>query len=493
MNQQRTKQAPRLMLPATAGDIGKLPPQAVELEEAVLGALMLERDTLDITIEILVADAFYKEAHGYIYQSIRSLHSRNEPVDILTVTQQLKRDGKLELVGGAYYISQLTNRVASGANVEFHARIIAQKYLQRELIRISSETIRDAYEDTSDVFELADEAMGNMLTVVDSNTRSSKAIRSVGDYAAESVKQLEIRTSRPDGLTGVPTGIKLLDLTIGGWQRSDLIIIAARPGMGKTAFVLGAAKHASSNGYPAGFLSLEMPGIQLADRLIVELSGVDAKLYKRGRLGNGEMEEVRRAAQYLNEVQLFIDETPSLSILEIRARARRLIRERQIELLIVDYLQLAQGDESKGRQGNREQEIASISRGLKSIAKELGIPVIALSQLSRQVEARGGDKRPQLSDLRESGTLEQDADIVMFIHRPEYYGFMTDEQGKSTIGLAELIIAKHRNGDVGTIDVNFDSNYTRFRDIELPKPSIKPSTDWSTSQSELDDRNDMPF
>jgi replicative DNA helicase len=478
----------RNIAPSFDTNMGKLPPQAVELEETVLGAILIEREAIDVVADILTADSFYKEAHGRVYNAARSLHLRSEPIDILTVTQELKRSGELELVGGAYYISQLTNRVASAANVEFHARIIAQKYMARELIRISSETIRDAYDDTTDVIKLTDTSVDLFMSLREQSIRSGREAKSIGQYADESVKLYQTRASRPDGLTGTTTGLKVLDLVLNGWQPSDLVIVAARPGMGKTALVLGAAKAAAESGSPVGFLSLEMPGWQLSDRLIIEISGVDPKLYKKGRLGNGEMEAVKAAAALLASVRMYIDDTPSMSITEIRVRVRRMIKKYGIKMLVVDYLQLAQGDENKKQygSGNREQEIASITRGLKGIAKEFNMPVIALSQLSREVEKRGGDKRPQLSDLRESGSLEQDADIVIFIHRPEYYGFMTDPQGNSTIGKAELMIMKHRNGDVGIVDVAFDAEKTRFRDLTLPPPTGTAARNYTEREDESD-------
>lgn len=446
-------------------EIGKLPPQAVDLEEAVLGALMLEKDALTAVIDILQPKSFYKEAHERIFGSIQNLFQRSEPIDILTVTNELKRTGELEIVGGAYYISQLTNRVASAANVEFHARIIAQKYIQRELIRISSETIRDAYEDTSDVFDLLDSAERNLFSVVEGNIR--KNYDKMSTLIGQAIKQIEIARNQKSGVTGVPSGFTDLDRVTSGWQPSDLVILAARPAMGKTAFVLSLARNAAAEFQrPIAVFSLEMASIQLVQRLISSESELPAEKLKKGQLEDHEFQQLHAKIGKLAEAPLFIDDTPALSIFEMRAKCRRLKAQHDIQLVVVDYLQLMTtgGESAKG--GNREQEISTISRSLKSIAKELNVPVIALSQLSRAVETRGGDKRPQLSDLRESGAIEQDADMVLFIHRPEYYGFTQDAEGNSTAGVAEIIIAKHRNGAVGSVNLRFIDRLAKFCDLD---------------------------
>jgi replicative DNA helicase len=445
-------------------EIGKLPPQAVELEEAVLGALMLEKDALTAVIDILQPKSFYKEAHGRIFNAIQNLFQRSEPIDILTVTNELKRTGELEIVGGAYYISQLTGRVASAANVEFHARIIAQKYIQRELINISSETIRDAYEDTADVFDLLDKAERNLFSVVEGNIR--KNYDKMSTLISQAMKQIETAASQKSGVTGVPSGFTDLDRMTSGWQNSDLVILAARPAMGKTAFVLTLARNAAVDFQkPVAVFSLEMASVQLVQRLISSESELSAEKLKKGQLENHEFQQLHVKIGKLSEAPLFIDDTPALSIFEMRAKCRRLKAQHDISLVIVDYLQLMTAGVENNR-GNREQEISTISRSLKSIAKELNVPVIALSQLSRAVETRGGDKRPQLSDLRESGAIEQDADMVMFIHRPEYYGFTQDAEGNNTAGVAEIIIAKHRNGAVGSVNLRFIDRLAKFCDLD---------------------------
>jgi len=445
-------------------EIGKLPPQATDLEEAVLGAMMLEKDALTNVIDILQPKSFYKESNGRIYGAIQTLFNNSEPVDILTVTNQLKKTGELEIVGGAYYITSLTNRVASAANAEFHARIISQKYIQRELIRISTETIRKAYEDTTDVFDLLDDAESSLYSVVETNIR--KNYDKMSTLIGAAIKQIEVARGQKTGVTGVESGFTELDRITSGWQNSDLIIIAARPAMGKTAFVLSLGRNAAVDfGKPIAVFSLEMSSLQLVSRLISSESELNAEKLRKGQLEDHEFEQLNAKIGKLAEAPIFIDDTPALSIFELRAKARRLHQQHGIRMIVVDYLQLmtAGGD---NRNGNREQEISSISRSLKSIAKELNIPVIALSQLSRAVETRGGDKKPQLSDLRESGAIEQDADMVLFIHRPEYYGLEADEAGNSTQGKAEIIIAKHRNGKVGSVTLKFIDRLAKFTDAD---------------------------
>lgn len=469
MNEYNTKtdlqNRKRLKTPVSGQlmDIGKIPPQAVELEEAVLGALMLEKDALTNVIDILKPKSFYKEAHERIFAAIEQLFTRSEPVDILTVTQELKKTGELDIVGGAYYITQLTNRVASAANAEFHARIISQKYIQRELIRTSTETIRDAYEESSDVFDLLDKAEKGLFTIVEGNIR--KNYDKMSTLLKKAVEQIEKAKDKKDGLSGIPSGLTALDRLTSGWQNSDLVILAARPAMGKTALVLSIAKNAAVDfKHPVAIFSLEMSSLQLVTRLISSETELPGDKLKKGNLEDHEFKQLQVKIKGLDEAPIFIDDTPGLSVFELRAKARRLKEQHKIELIVIDYLQLmTAGGEGKG---NREQEISTISRSLKGLAKELNVPVIALSQLSRAVETRGGDKKPQLSDLRESGAIEQDADMVMFIHRPEYYNITEDESGMSTAGVAELIVAKHRNGPVDSVKVRYISQFTKFVDLD---------------------------
>ncbi|MBN1338101.1 MAG: replicative DNA helicase [Bacteroidales bacterium] len=440
---------------------GKIPPQAVDLEEAVLGALMLEQNALTLVIDNLKPEVFYKEAHQIIYLAIQRLFNKSQPIDILTVTSELKTMGKLDVIGGAYYITQLTNRVASSAHIEYHTRIITEKYIQRELIRISNITIKKAYEDATDVLELLDETEKELFVVGDSNFRRKyDDMQSLIRNALEEIKKAKDH----DGtFRGVPSGYTELDRITSGWQKSDLIILAARPGMGKTAFVLSMARNIAVDfDMPVAFFSLEMSSLQLVTRLISSETRLSADKLRKGNLENYEWEQLNAKIGKLIDAPLYIDDTPALSIFELRAKCRRLRAQHKIEMIIVDYIQLmSTGGDNKG---NREQEISAISRSLKSLAKELNVPVITLSQLNRSVETRGGSKRPILSDLRESGAIEQDADLVLFIYRPEYYKIDQDEQGNPTKGLAEVIIAKHRNGPIADVRLKFIDKYARFTD-----------------------------
>jgi replicative DNA helicase len=443
--------------------LGKLPPQAVDLEEAVLGALMLEKNALTAVIEYLRPEHFYTEQHKEIYQAIIDLFKGSQPVDMRTVVAQLRKNGRLEVVGGAYYIAELTSRVSSAANIEYHARIIIEMAIKRELITISSQIQQDAYEDTTDVFDLLDKTEQAVFSISDSNLR--KNYDTMKSLMSRAVQELQERKNHKDGLTGVPSGFTKLDRILSGWQKSDLIIIAARPGMGKTAFVVSALRNASVDfNFPVAIFSLEMASLQLVNRLISAEAELESEKIKRGNLADFEWAQLVHKTNRLSAAPIFIDDTPALSILELRAKCRRLKAEHNVQLIVIDYLQLMKGDS----QGNREQEIASISRALKGIAKELEVPVIALSQLSRGVETRGGDKRPQLSDLRESGSIEQDADIVMFLYRPEYYKITQDEEGLPTQGMAEVIVAKHRNGSLDTVKLKFIGKYTKFADFDGP-------------------------
>ncbi|HXH99529.1 MAG TPA: replicative DNA helicase [Sphingobacteriaceae bacterium] len=455
----------RTRLNSLVSGLGKLPPQAVDLEEAVLGALMLEKDALSAVIDILKPEVFYKETHQKIFQSIHNLFQKSSPVDILTVTAQLRQQGDLEMIGGAYYITELTNRVASAANIEYHARIISQKFIQRELIRISTEIINNAYEDTTDIFDLLDHAEKNLFDIAQNNLRRDS--RKMDDIIRESLDTLEKMKDRVDGLTGVPSGFTGLDRITSGWQPSDLVIIAARPAMGKTAFVLSCARNAAVQfNKPVVVFSLEMSSVQLVNRLISGETEIEQEKIRKGNLAEWEWQQLHSKIGKLTEAPLFIDDTPALNIFEFRAKCRRLKAQYDIQMIIVDYLQLMHG-KGDGKGGNREQEIGSISRALKSVAKELNVPVIALSQLSRAVENRpGGSKKPMLSDLRESGSIEQDADMVLFLYRPEYYGLVEDEEGRSTVGIGEVIIAKHRNGETGTVPLRFVGKYVKFTDLE---------------------------
>ena len=466
-NKPNTDRRNRVTNPTPYSGLGKLPPQAIDLEEAVLGALMLEKDALSSVIDILKADVFYKDSHQKIFAAIRMLFEKSSPVDILTVTAQLRQQGELEMIGGAYYITELTNRVASAANIEYHSRIIIQKFIQRELIRISTDVIQSAYEDTSDVLDLLDRAEKNLFEIAQNNLRRDS--RKMDDLMHEALKEIEALKDKKDGLTGVASGFTDLDRMTSGWQKSDLVIIAARPAMGKTAFVLTCARNAAVDfNKPVVVFSLEMSSVQLVNRLISGETEIEQEKIRKGNMEEWEWQQIHSKIGRLEAAPLIIDDTPALNIFEFRAKCRRLKSQHDIQLIIVDYLQLMHGKaaDAKGG-GNREQEIGSISRALKSVAKELNVPVIALSQLSRAVESRpGGSKRPMLSDLRESGSIEQDADMVLFLYRPEYYGLEVDEDNNPTAGVGEVIIAKHRNGETGRVRLKFVGKFVKFTDLD---------------------------
>ena len=462
-NTRQNKNTSKSALNFAELEMGKLPPQAIELEEAVLGALMLEKEALTNIIDILREDVFYRDAHKKIFAAIRRLFERSEPIDILTVTNELKKTEDLEAVGGAYYISQLTSRIASSANVEYHARIVLQKYIQRELINFSSETIENSYDSSIDVFELLDMAEKRLFSIADENIK--KDPKQAGSLIHEAIKQVEAARNRKTGITGVPSGFTELDRITSGWQASDLIILAARPSMGKTALALTLAMNAAiQHKYPVAVFSLEMSNLQLAQRLMASETELGMEKLRKGQLEDYEFEQLTAKVTELSDAPIFIDDTAALSVFELRAKARRLKENHNIQLIMIDYLQLMTSG-TEGRGGNREQEISSISRALKSLAKELNVPIIALSQLSRAVEQRGGAKRPQLSDLRESGAIEQDADMVLFVYRPDYYG-AEGAAGDAPPDSAEIIIAKHRNGPLDSVHLKFKKEFAKFVEYE---------------------------
>lgn len=441
---------------------GKLPPQAVDLEEAVLGALMLEKSPVNDVIDVLKPESFYKEAHQRIYEAIYELFGASEAIDILTVTQKLRSKGELELAGGPYYISQLTNRVASAAHAESHARIIAQKYILRELIGISSKVIQKAYDETTDVFELLDEAESGLFSVAEGNIR--KNYDKMSTLIKQAAEEIEVAMNRDDGVSGIPTGFTALDRVTSGWQRSDMVVLAARPGMGKTAFVISMARNIAVDfNHSVAIFSLEMSSLQIVNRLISGEAEIPAEDIRKGNFTQEKFNHLFEKTKRLAEAPIFIDDTPGLSVFELRAKCRRLKQQHDISIIIIDYLQLMSAG---GNGGNREQEISTISRSIKEIAKELDVPIIALSQLSRSVETRGGDKRPMLSDLRESGAIEQDADIVSFIYRPEYYQMETWPDESPCAGQGEIIIAKHRNGSLEDVRLKFIGKFAKFDNLD---------------------------
>ena len=452
-------------------EYGKIPPQALELEETVLGAIMLEKDALIAVLDLLKPESFYKESHQKIYTAIIDLSMDEKPIDIMTVTEELRRNKELDAVGGAYYITQLTSRVSSAAHIDYHAHIIAQKYIQRELIRIATEIQNRSYDESSDVDDLLDFSETELFNIAEGNIK--KETQKINVLIKEAINQIEESSKREDNLSGVPSGFTKIDRITSGWQKSDLIIVASRPSMGKTALVLSMTRNiAVEHKRPVAVFSLEMSSIQLVNRMIVSETRLPSDRIRNGKLHDYEWEQLEIKIKDLVDAPIFIDDTPAISIYELRAKCRRLKRQHHVELIIIDYLQLMTG--TAETRGNREQEVSTISRSLKAISKELDVPVIALSQLNRAVETRGGTKRPQLSDLRESGAIEQDADLVLFIHRPEYYGFFEDEDGNSNIGIAEIIIAKHRNGPIGDVKLRFLSESANFTELE---DELKPITE----------------
>lgn len=449
--------------PQIVSDLGKMPPKDTDLEEAVLGALMLEKDAYVEVCDILKPESFYEPMNGKIYEAIQTLGAMRRPIDMLTVTEQLRLNGTLAEVGGALRISELTGRVSSAANVEYHARIVEQKFLARELISFCSSIQSKAFDESNDVDDLLQEAESKLFQITQNNVK--KDITQIDPVINEAVSNIEAASNSTSGLSGLPSGFNELDKITSGWQQSDLIIIAARPAMGKTAFVLSMAKNMAVNyNIPVAVFSLEMSNIQLVNRLICNVSEMDGTKIKSGQLNQNEWSQLLTSIKQLYGAPLYIDDTPSLSIFELRTKVRRLMSSesgKRVSMIIIDYLQLMNASGMKF--GSREQEVSTISRSLKQIAKEFKIPVVALSQLNRSVENRADGKRPQLSDLRESGAIEQDADIVCFIHRPEYYlKSGEDAQGNDIRGLAEFIIAKHRNGSIGEVKLRFQAHFARF-------------------------------
>jgi replicative DNA helicase len=451
---------------------GKIPPQAPELEEAVLGAIMLEKDKMAEVFEIIQSsECFYVNANQKIYAAIRSLFDKGLPVDLLTVTEELRKNNELEIVGGPYYLTKLTLNVVSSAHVEAHARIVMEKFIQRELIRISSEVISNAYEDSNDVFDLLDKAETGLYDITDKHLR--KNFKSLTDVLAETIKEIEAAKNNKSDVTGVPSGFTDLDRVTAGWQKNALIIVAARPAVGKTAFTLNLAMNAAMNAekpFPVAFFSLEMGAGELVKRMLSAVTEVNMNAITKGRMEEHEFVQLTQRMHKLSNMPIYLDDQAALNIFELRAKARRLKQRHDIQMIIIDYLQLMSGGSDKGGPGNREQEISKISRDLKALAKELSIPIIALSQLNRAVESRKESKVPQLSDLRESGAIEQDADMVMFLYRPEYYGIDNDEMGQAIEGETHIHIAKNRSGSTDTVKLQFLKEYQKF--VSLPDTSF---------------------
>jgi replicative DNA helicase len=455
---------------------GKLPPQAVELEEAVLGACLIETQAVIKVIDIVTPESFYFPQNQLIFKAITNLYERNRKIDILTVSENLKGSGHLEDVGGMFYISQLTNKIGSTANIEEHAQIVQQKFIQRELIRISSNCIQESYTDQEDVFSLVDYVQAQLIELSKSGVKQQ--IQHLSSIVTESRKQINRLSASPDAIIGISTGIKCLDKVISGLEDETVITLAARPGMGKSALAVSIIKNVGiEQKIPCALFSIEMPSIQQEQRLKANVSDIPYSRLRSGKLHQEDWEKLDRAEKLMNESPIYFDDSSSLSAIELRSKITILVSEHDIKFIVIDYLQLMSGSGKKGQ--NREQEISEISRTVKRISKELGIPILQLAQLSRSVEQRGGNKTPLLSDLRESGSIEQDSDIVIFIHRPEYYGITESENGLSTKGMADLIIAKNRNGSIETIATKFEGEFMRFSDIETYQPISLNLTNYS--------------
>jgi len=473
-NNNRRRPAPQ-QAPGQA--LGKLQPQAPLIEEAVLGAIMLEKDAYSVVSDILKPETFYEHKHQLIYESIQKLALEQKPIDMLTVTDALEKAGTLEEVGGAFYIATITSKVSSAANIEYHAKIIAQKALARQLINYAGKIENEAFDETTDIEQLMQRAEGELFQLSQHNIK--KDTQQIDPIIKEALEKIQQAANRSEGLSGLASGYHDLDAMTSGWQPTDLVIIAARPAMGKTAFALSMVKNMAVNyNIPVGMFSLEMSNLQLVNRLLQNVCEIPGEKVKNGRLTPEEWMQLTGKITELQGAPIYVDDTPSLSVFELRTKARRLVREHGVKIIMIDYLQLMN---ASGMQfGSREQEVSNISRSLKGLAKELNIPILALSQLNRGVESRQGGQgsRPQLSDLRESGAIEQDADMVLFIHRPEYYKQYEDEKGNSLRGLAEIIIAKHRSGSVGDVRLRFRGEFVRFQNLDEDTSLSNPMTDF---------------
>ncbi|MEZ7695186.1 replicative DNA helicase [Prevotella sp. oral taxon 313] len=486
---RRTKQAP---IDTT---FGHLQPQATDIEKVVLGALMIDKDAFLVVSEIIKPETFYESRHEKIYEAVQSLNLQEKPVDIMTVVEELRHRGTLEEVGGASYIVELSSNVASSAHIEYHAHILAQKFLARQLIQFASMIETDAFDETVDVDELMQKAEGTLFEISQKNMLQDYVQI---DTIVEQAHQLLLKAAgSKDKLTGVPSGFHDLDKITAGWQASDLVIIAGRPAMGKTSFALSIAKNiAIDYRQPIAFFSLEMNNVQLVNRLISNVCSIPGNKILNGQLTPDEWERFDSNIRKMQGAPIYIDDTPGLSIFELRTKARRLVREHNIKVLMIDYLQLMNANGM--RFNSRQEEVSTISRSLKGLAKELDIPILALSQLSRAVEQRDPKegRRPQLSDLRESGAIEQDADMVLFVHRPEYYHILQDDHGNDLHGMAQIIIAKHRKGATGDVLLNFRGEYTRFanpEDLDMAAPLPNDPLGGEIIGSKMNDEPIPPF
>ena len=440
-------------------EVGNKPPQALDVEEAVLGALLIEPNCIDEAMDELSPSCFYSEKHRMIFEAMRQLNTEHVPLDILSVSQKLKANGNLEDVGGTVALAHLSQKIGAAAHIEYYIRILKQKCIQRELITASYDILKSSYDEAVNVDDLIDTAQTKLFAAIQNNVK--KDVQEIGKVINDALDDIQ-RLQDSSGLSGVPSGFPSVDKITLGWQASDLIILAARPSVGKTAFVLNLARNAAvDHNMPVAFFSLEMPAIQLAKRMMVTETRLSGDKIKGGvKLQPWEWEQLDIQLKRLAKAPLYIDDTPSLPVMEFRSKVKKLVKQKGVRLVIVDYLQLMQGPAEL--RGMREQEVAAISRTLKATAKEMNVPIIALSQLSRQSENRvGSNRRPQLSDLRESGSIEQDADMVVFIHRHDYQGLNEDP---NDVGRTQIIIAKHRNGAIADIDMRFRADEVRFVD-----------------------------
>lgn len=478
-------------------NIGKLPPQAIDMEEVVLGAVMIEKEAISRVVQWLKPEMFYKEDHSLIYAACLSLYNAKQPIDQLMVVKELRKSGELERVGGALAITQLTNKVASTANLEFHAAVIAEKYAKREVIRIGNELIKDAFDEEIESTQLIDSFTGQIQALT--QNQATPDAKPINEITKAATKEVESRLSNEFGTSGYAKGIRAVDRLLGGYQKTDLIYIAGRPGMGKSSDMLSDALRMAQRGIAVAIFSLEMGEVQLTLRLAAQISGIDVEVLVKQRIDGDRLNDYYRAVDVINKLPIYINDTGSLSVYDLRNKVARLVKKQKVEIVFVDYVQLMSVGQaaSKKLAGNREQEISIISRTLKLIAKENNIPMVVLAQLSRQTETRGGSKRPILSDLRESGSLEQDADVVAFIYRPEYYGIKETDDGKSTDGLGQFIVAKHRNGGTGEADMRFIkylAQYTDFDDSWTPRESAPhPDHRLEPNKNFLAPKDDAPF
>ena len=493
-NKTKRKTVQPTIIKVGANELGKLPPQALELEASVIGALMIEKEAFSSITDLLRPESFYSDQHRHIFEAVQALSAKDAPIDVLSVAEQLKQSGKLEQAGGVIYLSDLTRRVASAAHIRYHAQIIAQKATARDLISAACQIEEKGYDETQDVDELVEEATAKIFEI--SQRAQKRDVTHIYPVITEAFDRMHKASENEGNISGIPSGFTELDKITSGWQKSDLVIIAARPAMGKTAFVLSMAKNIAVDfNIPVAIFSLEMSNVQLVNRLIMNVCEIEGNKIRNGRLSKAEWDKLDNTIGVLQNAPIYVDDTPGLSVFELQSKARKLVKEHKIQLIIIDYLQLMNANGMSF--GSREQEVSIISRNLKGLAKELDIPVIALSQLSRAVEKRDSSnsnvdgKKPLLSDLRESGAIEQDADMVCFIHRPEYYKLYDDGNGKDLRGLGQIIVAKHRNGATDEIWLRFIGKYTRFQNEDTAfDDDLYSDVQYETKRSKL---NSMPL